>query len=229
MAIATYTDHTAEELAQLHRKVDRLTLLLEAQEKRQRAFEELKDDAVPIVNHAIKITIDELAEVGNDFSLEDLFYLLKRVLRNTDLILKMMDQLEALSSLMDEAELLGPQVFHQAVITLDEMERKGYFKFAQGGLYVTEQIVTEFDEQDVRALGDNIVTILKTVRHMTQPEIMALADKAIGAVEEPVDEVPSTLSLLKQLNDPSVRRGLARTLNMLKSISDDPGGNLGRN
>jgi len=213
--------NTNQELAELNAKVDRLTEILEAQEKRQQALEELKNDMIPMVNHGIKLTIDELAEIGNDFKLEDLFYLMKRMLRNTALINRMMDQAEAMSSLLNEVELLGPQVMHSTIQTLDRLEREGYFRFAQGGMYIADQVVREFDEEDVRALGDNIVTILKTVRHMTQPEIMSMADKAIGAMEAPVEEAPSTLQLLRDLSDPKVRRGIARTLNMLKSLADE--------
>ena len=60
------------EIALLHEKVDRLTALLEAQERRQQAFEELKQDMIPIVNNAIKLSIEELAEIGTEFKLEDL-------------------------------------------------------------------------------------------------------------------------------------------------------------
>ena len=44
------------------------------------------------------------------------------------------------------------------------MEREGYFAFARGGWRIVERIVTEFSEDDVNALGDNIVTILNTVK-----------------------------------------------------------------
>jgi uncharacterized protein YjgD (DUF1641 family) len=76
----------------------------------------------------------------------------------------------------------------------------------------------------VRALGDNIVTILTTVRNMTQPEVLALANNAIGAIREvPTDTKPlSTLALLKELNDPKVRMGLTRMLGMVKALADQP-------
>ena len=35
-------------------------------------------------------------------------------------------------------------------------------------------------EHDARALADNVVTILKTVKNMTQPDIMALANNAVA-------------------------------------------------
>ena len=43
-------------------------------------------DAIPVVNHMVKLSIDELAEIGTDFQLEDLTFLLKRVLRDTRLL-----------------------------------------------------------------------------------------------------------------------------------------------
>ncbi len=212
------------DLALLHEKVDRLTVLLEAQNRRQQALEELQQDMIPIVNHAIKLTIDELAEVGSDFQLEDLLVMLKRMLRNTRLIMRMMDQLEAVSALGDEIDILGKQVFASTVSTLDRLERGGYFALARGSWHIVEQIAAEFGEEDVRALGDNIVTILKTVRSMTQPEVMALVNNMATAIrEEPqVPENISMLALARELGDPKVRQGLARLMLMLKAFADSP-------
>jgi uncharacterized protein YjgD (DUF1641 family) len=88
-----------------------------------------------------------------------------------------------------------------------------------------DRIVTEFSEEDVRALGDNIVTILYTVRNMTQPEILELANKSLAAIrpeEEIQPESVSTWSLLRELSDPKVRVGMARLLNLLKVLADQP-------
>lgn len=224
-----------EDIALLHKKIDALTAQVaylteqaEEQRKRQQAMDELKNDLVPIANHFIKLTIDELAEIDTEFQLEDLLYLFKRVLRNTNLILAMMDRAEALMGLADEAEILSKQVFHTMVEELDRMEREGYFAFAQEGWRIIERIVTEFSEEDVRALADNIVTIVTTVRNMTQPEILALANNAVGAISEiPADApAPSTLALLKEFSDPKVRKGLQRMLNLVKAIADQPTTNV---
>lgn len=212
------------ELALLHEKVDRLTVLVEAQNKRQRAMEELGQDMLPIANHMIKLSIDELAEIGNDFQLEDLLFLLKRLLRNTHNLVEILDRMESLMGLSDEMNIIGKQVFHQAVEQLDRMEREGYFAFARGGWYIMERIVNEFNEEDVRALGDNIVTILTTVRNMTQPEVLSLANNAIGAISDgaPEGESLSAWALMRELSDPKVRKGLARMLNLVKALADQP-------
>ena len=223
--MATQVIDQQDEITLLHQKVDRLTALLEAQERRYQELEELKQDMIPIVNHAIKLSIEELAEIGTEFKLEDLFYLIKRLLRSTENLNMILDQVEALSDMQYEAELLGPQIFNALVHELDRLEREGYFAFARQSWYIVEQIVAEFDEADVKALGDNIVLILRTVRNMTQPEIMTLANNAVDAIRadrQPTPENVSTLALLKEMNDPQVRRGLARLLSMVKAMADTP-------
>ena len=44
--------------------------------------------------------------------------------------------------------------------------------------------MNEFSEKDVDALGDNVVTILNTVKNLTQPEIMAMTNNAVQAMQE---------------------------------------------
>ncbi|MDX1811215.1 MAG: YkgJ family cysteine cluster protein, partial [Gammaproteobacteria bacterium] len=57
------------------------------------------------------------------------------------------------------------------------------------GIQMMDRIVTEFTEEDVQALSDNVVTILKTVRNMTQPDIMALANQSVEiAVQQDLQE-----------------------------------------
>jgi len=211
-----------QDLALLHEKIDYLTVQLEAQNKRQRDLEELQSDLIPIVNHMIKLSIDELAEIGQDFQLEDLFFLVKRLLRNTNGLLELLDRLESVMGLTDDVNRIGQEVFNVTVETLDRFEREGYFTFMQEAWKILERIVAEFNEEDVRALGDNIVTILTTARNMTQPEILSLANNAVEAIsaEATVEDAPSTLKLLREFSDPQVRMGLARMINVVKALAD---------
>ena len=122
--------------------------------------------------------------------------------------------------LWQDASPLSRDAFLNLMMQLNEMERKGYFTFLQGGLEIADRVVTSFNEDDVRQLGENIVLILQTVKEMTQPEIMNMMRNTAHIVkdEEPVDT--SLLSIMRQFNDPSVRRGLAKTLQVLKSVAD---------
>ena len=213
-----------KDLALLHQKIDFLTEQFESQQRQREAFDELKQDLIPITNHMIKLSINELEEIGTDFELEDLLFLLKQFLRNTHLWMNLLERLEAVMDLADEASLLGKQVFANTVDTLDQLEQDGYFTFARGGYYILERIVTEFSEEDLHVLGDNIVNILNIVRSLTQPEVLTLANNALDSLQVDTHEngkPPSTVALVRQLSDPKVRIGLSKMLKMVSSLAED--------
>lgn len=214
-----------EQIALLHEKIDYLTQELEAQKKQRAALQELKDDLLPITNHLVKLTIDELAEVGTDFELEDLLFLIKRLLRSSRRLVSLLDQIDGAMDIGSDVSLIGKQAFNNAIESLDRLEREGYFIFARGGWQILDRIVQEFDEEDLQALGDNIVTILTTVRNMTQPEVLNLANNAIASIQDETEgngKAPSTWTLIRELRQPEVRRGLARMLNLVKSLGESP-------
>jgi uncharacterized protein YjgD (DUF1641 family) len=214
-------------LVDLNQKLDGLTtqvayLTEQAQiaERQRQDRTELVRDLTPIANEAFRLTVGQLEEVQEYVDLGDLLRLLKRLLRNGRNLEKMLDQLESLSDL---AETLGPltdDIFGKAVDGLADLEHKGYFSFARGGAKIVDNIVTSFTEEDVRRLGDRVVLVLHAVKDMTHPEIMTVvpstSSTAAGDFEKPLDI--SYLGLLRQTRDPSVRRGLALTLGVLRAL-----------
>lgn len=130
-------------------------------------------------------------------------------------------QREMRSSILVLTELASP-VMTMLTTWMSELEAKGYFTFAEGGIRIADKVVTSFSEDDIDALGDNVVLILNTVKEMTQPEVMHLLTRTAVEVQDtedaPVGPPPATLALLKQMRDPDVRRGLARTLTVLRSL-----------
>lgn len=215
-------------LEELNRKVDALTtqvayLAEEARlnQRRRQEWDELKSDLTPVASEVYQLSVRQLDEIESYVQLEDIVRVSKRLMRNTRNIEQMLDQLESLADLSREFGPISDEVFLTVMTRLDEMERKGYFAFLQGGKEIMDQVVTNFSDEDVRQLGENIVLILETVKEMTQPEIMTLLSSSAHVMRE--DDVPEDVSLFaifRQLNDPAVRRGLAKTLNVLKTVSE---------
>jgi len=211
------------DLELLHAKIDALSEQIALQNSRQQQLADLKDDMTPILTHMVKLVILELDEVGTDFELEDLLHLLKRLLRNTRRINHLMDLFESGMDLADEVQLHGREFMTTGIEALSSLERQGYFAFAESGMRILERMVTEFDEKDLQTFEDNIVNILRTVRNLTQPEILALANQALSAISEPEHEKPpSMLRLAREVMDPDVRLGLARLLTIVKALSNQP-------
>lgn len=217
-------DPTAVELNQ---KLDRLVTQIEflteeaqRQKRRQQEWDELKNDLIPVFNELFRLSVQQLEEIEQHAQIEDMLRLLKRLLRNTRNLEQMLDQLESFMELWQDLNPLSQDAFLTLMGRLNEMEQKGYFVFLQGGLDIVDRIVTSFDDEDVRQLGENIVLILQTVKEMTQPEIMTMMRNTATVVrdEEPVDA--SLVSIIRQMNDPAVRKGLAKTLKVLSKVGD---------
>ncbi|MEA3335563.1 MAG: DUF1641 domain-containing protein [Chloroflexota bacterium] len=219
-------------IAELNQKIDNLTeqvtFLSEVarqQQLRQREWDELKADLSPIANDMYMVAVEQLQEIEPHVQIEDLLHLVKRLARNTNNIENMLDQLESLSDFVQDASPIANEAFLSLVEELDEMERKGYFRLIREAQYVLDNIAEAFGPEDVRQLGDNVVTILTTVKEMTQPEVMNTVQHLAGTMREmeadPDKIETSTWSILKQLRDPQVRRGMATTLEMLKAVGED--------
>ncbi len=218
-----------QELFELNQKVDALTeqvafLAEEArqQQRRRQEWDELKNDLTPVAGELYRLSVQQLDEVDQYVQLEDGLRLLKRLMRNTRNLEQMLDQLESLTLMWQDVNPLTQEAFLTLMGRLDEMERKGYFSFLRGGMAITDEIVTSFSEEDVRQLGENVVLILRTIKEMTQPEIMTMMQRtAVTLREEEMVENISLMGILRQLNDPAVKRGLSKTLNVLRTVSEN--------
>jgi len=216
-------------LVELNQKVDALSaqvafLAEEArvQQERRQEWDELKNDLSPVASEAYRLSVQQLDEIEGYVQLEDIIRVTKRLMRNTRNLEQMLDQLEGFADLSRELSPLSQDMFLMLMTRLDEMERKGYFSFFQGGMEIMDQVVSNFTEEDVRQLGDNVVLILQTVKEMTQPEIMQLMSSTASVMrEEDIPEDVSMLYLMRQMRDPAVKRGLAKTLNVLRTVSEN--------
>lgn len=216
-------------IIQLNQKIDALTeqvaFLTEEtrqQQRRRREWEELQNDLTPIAGEVYRLSVEQLNEIESYVQLEDGLRLFKRLMRNTRNLEQMLDQMESMAALWQDLSPLSQDAFLALMRRMDEMEQKGYFTFLRGGMGIVDNVVASFSEDDVRQLGENIVLILQTVKEMTQPEIMTMMRNTATVIreEEPPVDV-SMFTILRQLNDPAVKRGLAKTLSVLRTVSEN--------
>lgn len=221
-----------EVMLELNRKMDLLSAQVQflteqaqAAERQRAERAELMRDLTPIVNDAYRLTVEQLEEVEQYVDLNDLLRLLKRLLRNGRNFDKLLDQIESALDLVETVGPLSDEAFGKAVDTLEQMERKGYFLFARGGMQIVDNIVTSFGEEDVRLLGDNVVLILRTIKEMTQPEVMNFVRNTVEIIDREKDQPVQTslVALWRQLQDPNVRRGLAISMRVLRTIGVQTG------
>ena len=227
------TTLSTDRIAELERKIDVMSVQMDLlvgelreQRLRRQQWDELRTDLAPIAGEAMTLASHELEAVQEWVQPEDMLRLLRRILRNTKNIEDAMARFESLMDLLDDAGPLTSEAVTKILTTLEDFEQRGYFEFASALLGIVERVVTTYSKEDVEALGDNIVQMLDIVRNLTQPEMLAVAQRMLDALQrqqaaaelEPA-EPPGLLALAGQMRDPEVRRGLARALNTFKVVS----------
>jgi tRNA 2-thiouridine synthesizing protein E len=106
-----------------------------------------------------------------------------------------------------------------ATTRLGELERKGYFAFAEEAGYVAQRIVESYEPKDVRAFGDAIVSILDTVRTMTQPEVLSVIEEATAVVAHADRAEPIGLvGMVRATRQEEVQKGMAVMMELLRKL-----------
>jgi uncharacterized protein YjgD (DUF1641 family) len=227
------TIETGDRTAELERKLDSMSeqldlVVMELREQRlkRQQWEELISDLAPISAEAMTMASRELEAVEEWVEPADMLRLLRRILRNTNNIEDGMAKYESVMELISDVGPLTSGAFTKLLETLEDYESRGYFEFVGAGLGVVDEIVTSYSREDVEALGDNVVHMLEIVKDLTQPEMLAVAERLLDVVQrqaqvaalEPEDP-PSLFALAGKMRDPEVRMGLARALNTFKAVS----------
>jgi uncharacterized protein YjgD (DUF1641 family) len=213
---------TQAQMNELNRKLDVIIEEIELQRRHRREMEDLKDDLMRVGKDLYQTAVVELEEVHDSLNSGDIVYLGKKLLRSVNTITRSIEQLENARDFAQDFSPVAREMFIDLMGTLDEMDRKGYFTFLREFAGVMDQIVSSFSAEDVRHLGENVVTILNTVKSLTQPEILHAINNALQVYKkldvQNVEEA-SLFSLLKELNTPEARRGLAFTMKFLKTVA----------
>jgi uncharacterized protein YjgD (DUF1641 family) len=104
---------------------------------------------------------------------------------------------------------------------MDEFDRKGYFQFLKEFSRVMDNVVVSFSAEDVKNLAENAVTILNTVKNLTQPEMLNAVNNALTVYKNldiDISEKVGVFTLFKELNKPEVKKGLAFGLKFLENL-----------
>ncbi len=125
------------------------------------SVKELKDQLAPRVNEAVKALIVELVDIEEDFQLEDLIYLSKKILRNVNNVSYAFDQLKNIIDFINAVEPLLKTTIPQIIGFFDELEQRGM-------LSIFTEVPSKIDFRNTKDIG--VVGLLKA---LSDPEMRA--------------------------------------------------------
>ncbi|MDJ0781470.1 MAG: DUF1641 domain-containing protein [Desulfosarcinaceae bacterium] len=210
--------HEAEILARL----DSLEEKIAPMAGTAKAIGELREELSPRVNEAVQALIQELADVEADFQLEDLLYLIKKLLRNVKNLSFTLDQLKNLIDFAVTVEPLLKSSVPQMIFYLDALERSGVFRFLNMNINVLQQISSSLTPAEMASLGEGMVRLAGTLKQLSRPEALDFLDR--------VAELPATVDLsaakpagpwhlLLAMGDAEFRKGMGVLLELTRGLA----------
>lgn len=223
------TVNTQMQIDDINRKLDIILKEIEMQRRHRREIEDLKDDLMRVGADLYKTAVDELEEVHDSFQPGDVIFLGKKLLRNVKTLTGMFEQVESVRDFLQDFSPISRELAIDFMNRMNEFDKKGYFEFAKELTKAVDNVVESFTVEDVEALNENIVTILNTVKNLTQPDMLQAVNNAVSVYKhmdiEVTDDI-STMGLLRELNSPEARKGLAFAVRFLKNLAENQNENL---
>jgi tRNA 2-thiouridine synthesizing protein E len=121
--------------------------------------------------------------------------------------------------LFAEMTPVAREVMRTASARLDDLEKRGWFAFGRELAAVAERVLDHYGAEDVRQLGDAVVSILDTVRALTQPEVLAVVGEAADGLKHTDDVEPIGLvGMVRASRHAEVQKGMAVLMDLLRHV-----------
>ena len=187
-----------------------------------RSLGELRDELAPRVNEAVQALIVQLADVESDFQLEDLIFLMKKVMRNINNFSFALDQLKNLIDFAMTAEPLLKSTVPEMIFFLDEMEKKRVFKMMGMAVETLKKVGETYTEKDLEQISEGAVKLIGIAKKLTSPQAIDLLDKAAdipAAVDLSKARPAGPFGMLWAMGNSEVKQGFGVLLELTKGLS----------
>jgi len=216
-------ENIQRQIDDINRKLDVILEEMVLQRAQRLELQDLKEDVIRVGNDVFKTAVEEFEELSDTIDTGDFWFLTKKLLRNIRNISSTLEQIESVRDFANDALPISRDLFIDFMEKLDEFDRKGYFTFVKEGQKLVDKIVTNYTVEDVQKLGDNIVTIIDTVKNLTQPDMLKAVNNALAVyknLDNIVVEEKSLFKLFRELNTPEMKQGMAFMFSFIKSLSN---------
>ncbi|MFC1788956.1 DUF1641 domain-containing protein [Thermodesulfobacteriota bacterium] len=183
---------------------------------------ELREDMIPLSNQAVQLLINELQDVEAGFELEDLFHLVKQLLRSTRSIIFGLKQMVGFVEFMKDMEPLLKQAVPQMINYLDDLEQRGVLRIIQAMMGVRAKVAAAYTPEDIDQIGDGMVSLLGLGKKLTDPKLLTFLEKAVeipAAVDLSASKKVGPWGLVSASSNDEVKEGLGVLIELTKALS----------
>jgi uncharacterized protein YjgD (DUF1641 family) len=158
-------------------KLEKIESQIEPIMKTAGALNELKNDLIPIGNHATGLLIQELTEIEPGFQMEDFLSLIKETMRNTHNFIFALKQMASVIEFLKDIEPLLKSAVPQMIKYLNELEQQGIFRILKATLDMRAKVAASYSPEDIDKVGDGLVALLGLAKIISDPEAIRFLQK----------------------------------------------------
>lgn len=211
-----------DQINEINRKLDIVLEEVNRQRLKREEVEDLVSDVSIIGKDMFANSVEALDKAGVELDYEALRNLLIRFVRNIDTFNQMFEMLESINDLMKDLGPIVNQIGLDAIHQMTLLEQKGYFEFVKEAKGIMDNVVEHFSPQDVRLLADNVVTILETVKSMTQPDMLSAMNNALTVFKSMDTKDIKEMSMWKAfraMNSKEMKKSIGFMISFLQKLS----------
>jgi uncharacterized protein YjgD (DUF1641 family) len=145
-------------------------------------------------------------------------------MKNVGKVSYLIDTFESLYDLMQDLGPVANEMLIDMIRKMHALEQKGYFEFFAEMTRAMDNIVTHYSGEDVKLLADNVVTIMDTLKNITQPEMLQAMNNAVNVFQKlEVDDIPeySIWKAMREMRSPEMKKGIGFMITFLKNLSNE--------
>mgnify|MGYP001596326808 FL=1 len=193
------------QITELNQKVDLLLEYVNEQRLKTNQLEDLVSDLSIVGKDVYDTAVEELNNRMVKIDPDQVKNIGLRLLSNIDNIGKALELFESLSDLAKDVMPIVNEVIIDTTKKMNMLDEKGYFYFIKELGLIFDNIITHFSREEVHHLAENVVTILETVKTLTQPEMMNAVNNAVkvfGTLNTTDFPEYSVCKLMLEINHP---------------------------
>lgn len=210
------------QIDELNGKVDLILEYVNQQRLKSESVDDLISDMSIIGKDMYDSAVTELEDRSIEIDPEDVKMIALKLMRNIRNINGVLDTFESAADFMKDASPIVNEMIIDTIKKLNDFDKKGYFEFMAEAGAIVDNVVTHFTREDIRLLADNVVTILETVKSMTQPEMLNSVNNALKIYSSmEMESVPSysVWKLMREINKPEMKRTLGFMVTFMKNMA----------
>jgi uncharacterized protein YjgD (DUF1641 family) len=208
-----------DRIAELDRKLDFIVEELANLRRLRESAQDLAADLSLVGKSAMKDAVEAFGTA--DLRPHEIVALFKAALANARLFERAIQQLQSAADFIEDAQPILRDGMRRMIHVTQALHEKGYFNATSAGLRVGDALVQSHSAEDWRQAEASVPQLIGFLRELTKPEVLQALEAithGFGRVQATMDVNKSVFSLMRDLNSPDARRGIAILVEFLKVV-----------